>query len=222
MICQRSFGAILNLTRRFSNIALQAKPAECNPLLAKMQVATPPAVATALQPKLMFLPREISLDIGYSPIVNPALPRKEIIDMPRSKRIIENPNPFGILEIGEKPLTTNSGLELPTGHNRTTDDSGIQAARLIVIRRRKMRKHKLRKLRKKMKFEWAKVRQRRELRKEKAFQAELIGQIKAAEKFSAEMYVAEKLRQATETPIPRFWKGKRLPQFIIKQKMGIE
>lgn len=33
----------------------------------------------------------------------------------------------------------------------------IEAARLIVIRRKKMKKHKLRKLRKKMKYEWAKV-----------------------------------------------------------------
>lgn len=32
-----------------------------------------------------------------------------------------------------------------------------QAVKLIVIRRHKMRKHKLKKLRKKMKFEWAKV-----------------------------------------------------------------
>lgn len=60
------------------------------------------------------------------------------------------------------------------------------------------------------------------MRKEKAFQAELIAQIKEAEKFSAEEYVADKLRQANETPIPRFWKGKRLPQFIIKQKLGIK
>uniref|UniRef100_A0AAG5DHG1 Ribosomal protein mS38 C-terminal domain-containing protein n=1 Tax=Anopheles atroparvus TaxID=41427 RepID=A0AAG5DHG1_ANOAO len=97
-----------------------------------------------------------------------------------------------------------------------------RAARLIVIRRRKMRKHKLRKLRKRMKFEWLKVRQRRELKKEKLFQAELLNQIKDAEKFSAEAYVASKLRQATDVPIPRFWKGKRLPQFIIKQKLGIE
>lgn len=60
------------------------------------------------------------------------------------------------------------------------------------------------------------------MRKEKAFQADLIGQIKVAEKFSAEAYVAEKLNKASEVPIPRYWKGKRLPQFIIKQKLGIK
>jgi hypothetical protein len=97
-----------------------------------------------------------------------------------------------------------------------------QAARLIVIRRRKMKKHKLKKLRKKMRFEWAKVRQRRELRKEKAFQAELIAQIKEAEKFNAEQYVAERLQEAHKVPLPRTWKGKRLPFFIIKEKLGIK
>lgn len=58
--------------------------------------------------------------------------------------------------------------------------------------------------------------QRREFRKEKTFQAELLVQIKEAEKFSAEEYVAEKIKQATDVPLPRYWKGKRLPAFIIK------
>jgi len=57
------------------------------------------------------------------------------------------------------------------------NNNEIQAARLIVIRRKKMKKHKLRKLRKRMKYVWAKVRQKREMRKEKAFQAELMGQV---------------------------------------------
>lgn len=37
------------------------------------------------------------------------------------------------------------------------NNHNIEAARLIVIRRKKMKKHKLKKLRKKMKYEWAKV-----------------------------------------------------------------
>lgn len=59
-------------------------------------------------------------------------------------------------------------------------------------------------------------RQRREFRKEKAFQGELLAQIKEAEKFSAEEYVEEKIKKATDVPLPRYWKGKRLPAFIIK------
>nr|CAH7731727.1 unnamed protein product [Callosobruchus chinensis] len=95
------------------------------------------------------------------------------------------------------------------------------AARLIVIRRKKMKKHKLRKLRKRMKFVWAKLRQRRELKKEKAFQAVLVQQIKVAEQFSPENYVNEKIEKLNEIVIPRFWKGRRLPEFLIREKMGL-
>ncbi|KAF5279148.1 hypothetical protein FQR65_LT03394 [Abscondita terminalis] len=83
------------------------------------------------------------------------------------------------------------------------NNSEISAARLIVIRRKKMKKHKLKKLRKKLKYERAKIRQRRELKKEKEFQAGLIAQYKKAEAFSAEEYVIKKLKEyVKEPPIP--------------------
>lgn len=82
------------------------------------------------------------------------IPRKEIIDLPVLDKIIENPNL--VFEIIDKPKYDHS-LELPKHKNSNTNSDGIQAARLIVIRRRKMKKHKLKKLRKKMKFAWAKV-----------------------------------------------------------------
>lgn len=59
------------------------------------------------------------------------------------------------------------------------------------------------------------------MKKEKAFQAVLIKQCKEAESFSAEDYVAEKLKQLHKIEIPRYWKGKRLPEFIIRQNMGL-
>lgn len=59
------------------------------------------------------------------------------------------------------------------------------------------------------------------MKKEKEFQAGLIAQIKDAESFSAEQYVAEKIKKATDVPIPRFWEGKRLPEFIIREKLGL-
>jgi len=142
------------------------------------------------------------------------------IENPIITTIIEAPLQPNQQEIIDQNHSTVQDFELPAIENGVGED-GIQAAVLIGIRRKKMKKHKLKKLRKKMKFEWAKVRQRRELRKEKAFQAVLIAQIKEAEKFSAEQYVADKLRQANETPIPKYWKGKRLPEYIIKEKMGL-
>ncbi|EDX14803.1 GD21413 [Drosophila simulans] len=73
------------------------------------------------------------------------------------------------------------------GQEQVGQDGGRHAS--SSSGRRKMKKHKLKKLRRKMKFEWAKVRQRREMRKEKAFQAKLISQIKQAKAFSAEQHI---------------------------------
>lgn len=148
-------------------------------------------------------------------IINPK------IEHPIITAIIETPVQPNQQEIIDQSHSKIQDFELPPIENGI-DEDGIQAAVLIGIRRRKMRRHKLRKLRKRMKFEWAKVRQRRELRKEKAFQAVLIAQIKDAEKFSAEQYVTDKLKQANEIPIPKYWKGKRLPEFIVREKMGLK
>ncbi|XP_020812021.1 uncharacterized protein LOC110187001 isoform X2 [Drosophila serrata] len=148
------------------------------------------------------------------PIGDRQLPLSRIIESPRSTWITEINDILNRDRVG--------GGEVISPPKDKSKPDKMQAERLIVIRRRKMKKHKLKKLRRKMKFEWAKVRQRREMRKEKAFQAKLMAQIKQAEAFSAEQHVAEILRQANETPLPRFWKGRRLPAFIIKQKLGIK
>lgn len=169
----------------------------------------------------------------YNPIVssfNPAMPmpavnipltnvRLPITEKPNlHQKIIESPTSAALKEINNIISDERREIREPESVN----NSAKHAIRMIVIRRRKMKKHKLKKLRKKMKFEWGRLRQRREMRREKAFQAELIAQIKEAEKFSAAQYVADKLRQATEEPIPRFYKGKRLPQFIIKEKLNLK
>ncbi|XP_013118462.2 uncharacterized protein LOC106095711 isoform X2 [Stomoxys calcitrans] len=138
--------------------------------------------------------------------------------MPKLPQIGDPSKSKWLEEIGDLTNQTNE-IQAPTDSSKTDK---MEAARMIVIRRRKMKKHKLKKLRRKMKFEWAKVRQRREMRKEKAFQAKLIAQIKDAEAFNAAKYVADKIQQAKETPLPRHWKGRRLPAFIIKEKLGLK
>lgn len=65
------------------------------------------------------------------------------------------------------------------------------------------------------------MRQRRELKKEKAFQAILIQQCKEGEEFSAEKYVQERIDKLNEIIVPRYWKGKRLPEFLVREKMGL-
>lgn len=73
-----------------------------------------------------------------------------------------------------------------------------QAARMIVIRRRKMKKHKLKKLRKRRKFEYRRVALKRKTLKEKLFQMKLGDQIKVAEKFDPKAYVDQILGKAKE------------------------
>ncbi|XP_022900719.2 uncharacterized protein [Onthophagus taurus] len=125
-------------------------------------------------------------------------------------------NPW-IIQKEEKirlPVLNNNQINLPSGMfyipkiDKNVQDEidepsknfndEIQAARLIIIRRKKMRKHKLQKLRKKMRFEWAKVRQKRELKKEKEFQAVLIQKCKEADAFSAESYVQSRIDKLNE------------------------
>ncbi|XP_037028132.1 uncharacterized protein LOC119068587 [Bradysia coprophila] len=196
----------------------------------KSNVPPPENVMSSLSPNEHILPFQrnhlialrsqiTSVDIK-SPWQNNALINPKI-DNPIITPIIETPVQPNQQEIVDRIRGIVQDLEMPAIDNGVGED-GKQANKLIKIRRRKMRRHKLKKLRKKMKFEWAKVRQRRELRKEKAFQAVLVAQIKEAEKFSAEEYVAEKLRKANEIVIPKYWKGKRLPEFIIREKMGLK
>lgn len=189
-------------------------------------LASPPSSVASIPP-IAVLRTALSKD-GVSPVTNRSNILRELsalnitngnIIIPTSiqppglnQSSIEEPNnvqrsdietPFAVIinEITEKNLDIMPSFDLPPieGQNES-----IEAAILIQIRRRKMKKHKLRKLRKRMKFEWAKRDQRRAQRKEKEFQASLLGQIREAEKFSAEEYVTMKLVKSKpiEPPTP--------------------
>lgn len=110
---------------------------------------------------------------------------------------IETPFTTIVNEITEKNLDIMPSFELPTieGQNES-----IEAAIMIQIRRFKMKKHKLKKLRKRRRFIIAKIKLRRAQRKEKLFQTSLLDQIREAEKFSAEEYVTMKLKKAKPPP----------------------
>jgi len=108
--------------------------------------------------------------LNQLPLGSPTLPISINLPPIPTIKITDKPSPCIPLRI---PRPT---VSLPLV-DPVFDINEIQAARLIVIRRKKMKKHKLRKLRKRMKYVWAKVRQKREMRKEKAFQAELLAQV---------------------------------------------
>ncbi|CAG9809993.1 unnamed protein product [Chironomus riparius] len=145
--------------------------------------------------------------------------KKEIFEVPITNKVIEMPIQINNKVIEDVP-NINKSIELPT--ESKIRDSIKQAARLIVIRKRKMRKHKLRKLRKKMKFVWAKAKQRREWKKEKRFLNSLLNQIKVAQKFSAEDYVNEMISKATESPPPKYYKKRRMPTWLILEMLEKE
>jgi len=96
-----------------------------------------------------------------------------------------------------------------------------QAARLIVIRRSKMNRHKLRKLRKKMKYIWAKLRLRRRIKREKEYLNSKMVLIKAAQNFDAKEYVAGIIQRAKEyeTPVEKRWTDPLMPEWYREQEL---
>ena len=117
--------------------------------------------------------------------------------------------------IQKSDIIPNKIIETPPTNNIIEK----QAARLIVIRRKKMKKHKRRKYLKKMKFIFRKRLQNKKNLKEKMFQAELQGMIQEAEKFNAKAYVEERIHTLTKERLPNKWRGVHLPEDMIRQFM---
>ncbi|CAL1263961.1 unnamed protein product [Larinioides sclopetarius] len=93
-----------------------------------------------------------------------------------------------------------------------------EAVRMILIRRRKMRKHKLKKLRKRMKFVFEKIKLKRDLRKEQEFRRELLSQVEAADKFDAKAYVEQVLHTLRYHPKPETKDEVRERLRLLKKK----
>ena len=89
------------------------------------------------------------------------------------------------------------------------------AARMIVIRRRMMKKHKLRKLRKRRKFEYRRIALKRKTLKERAFEMKLVAQIKEAESFDPKNYVENMIRKAKEEYVDL---RRRILLFLLMEK----
>ncbi|KZC05844.1 PREDICTED: uncharacterized protein LOC107194135 [Dufourea novaeangliae] len=168
-----------------------------------------------INPKLniKFVSRTLNLDFGN-------------LDNTTNKNIIEIP--FKNIPSLEDPL-----VRRPVKHDLPLVDKSIDlpsvenvfeklAIRLIVIRRQKMKKHKRKKFRKRMKFVFAKLRQKRNLKKERLFQAQLIEKIEAAKAFNAKEYVAEKLKFLNAERIPKTYRGEILPPEMIKKFLEAE
>lgn len=129
------------------------------------------------------------------PTIKPPFPLQRIEDPNKDeRRNVETPVTIE-KEITEKSLDNMLSFDLPPIEGQS---ESYEAAVMVEIRRYKMKKHRYKKLQKKMKFVFARRKLRRQMKREKEFQAELLAQIREAEKFSAEKYVADKLIRLTE------------------------
>ncbi|XP_017759898.1 PREDICTED: uncharacterized protein LOC108550637 [Eufriesea mexicana] len=158
---------------------------------------------------IKFMPKTLNMDIG-----NPDSTIKKIIhEIPLSKYIPPMKEP-----LIKKPIEWDQPL-IDTSFQFPPTETILEklASKLIKIRRRKLKKHKRIKLRKKMKFVWAKARINRNIQREKLFQAELLAKIKKAHAFNAKQYVEDKLKSLDQEVLPKTYRGEILPMAMIKQ-----
>jgi len=96
----------------------------------------------------------------------------------------------------------------------------VKNTHLTIIRKRKMKRHQLRKFRKKFLCDIKRKRLKREIQKEKNFRAELLAQIKEAEEFDPEVYVKNMLKTIDNMPKPETWaqKEEKILELIRKNK----
>ncbi|CAN7986342.1 unnamed protein product [Ixodes hexagonus] len=144
---------------------------------------------------------------GRNVYVPPKAPNRPVI-LPTLQTLLDYNLPSLV-----KPSAAIGDLKVIIAPTTDANSSGVEksdpaptvekrAAALIQIRKKKMKKHKLRKLRKRMYFLWAKKRFRREKKKEQVFRAELLAQIHDAQAFDAEKYVTGILDKIRNRPMP--------------------
>jgi len=142
------------------------------------------------------------------PTINPktvVCPTTQTIEVKRF--IVEQPK-----EVKE-PEVVKKQIREPLGHTIVKK----HAIRMIVLRRKKMKKHQLKKLWQRMYLKFRTNRQAREKKKEYEFRGKLSGKVADARKFSAEKYVEDYLNDYHTPLLPKTYKGKRLPEWLIKE-----
>jgi len=153
-----------------------------------------------------------SLDVHIPPYDRPVIG----IGNDKITSIYQDPSKKNTVGIEDPMLPFMNFIDCPIPEN-----SGIekQAARLIVIRRIKMNKHKLRKLRKRMKFRWDRVKTKRKTRREKAFLDAKLAQIREFERLDAKQFVDDCIRRAKEVPTPERWKDPLMPAWYKEEQI---
>lgn len=181
---------------------------ECN-ILHFSNVSKNAFTVAPLNVHIKFMPKTLNIDFR-----NPeSTTIKNINEIPLSKYIPSVEEPLVKQPIKQDLPLIDSSFQLPPTENTLEK----LATRLLIIRKRKMKKHKKKKLRKKMKFVWAKIRANRNVAREKALQAELLAQIKQAHMFDAQKYVEGRLAILDKEILPRSYRGEILPVEVVKK-----
>ncbi|XP_033225372.1 uncharacterized protein LOC117178189 [Belonocnema kinseyi] len=175
------------------------------PSFRKLQNSTSPSI---YEPNFTLSPK--SVDFGFT-IPPPDISRISITETPISiNRHIEEP--YKIIH-NKEDIVPDKFVDLPTLENIIEK----HAVRMIIVRRHKMKVHKLKKLRKKMKYVNMKVKKRRKLRREKGFKKHIFNIVHNAEKFNPKRYVRERLQLLTREILPTRWRGEILPPAVIRE-----
>ncbi|XP_018017430.1 uncharacterized protein LOC108674043 [Hyalella azteca] len=90
----------------------------------------------------------------------------------------------------------------------------MECINMVRMRRKKMKKHKRIKERKRNRVSHEHRILMDIIRREKIFMLEQTNRLNEVEQFSAEQYVADKIK-SYRRPIPKYWNGKRLPESVV-------
>ncbi|XP_022646674.1 uncharacterized protein LOC111244165 [Varroa destructor] len=139
------------------------------------------------------------------PLALPSTPFITLIKAPRISPFVINPArilPSAIKPEVEIPYLHYKGVTLPNlGNVKTpikepkTTSNEMRCAVLVQIRKKKMKKHQRRKLRKRMRFLIQKTEMRRLKKKEADFKTELLAKLDEAKQFDAEAFIKEALQK---------------------------
>jgi len=129
-------------------------------------------------------------------------------------------NPLPELRIIKDPTLPGAAKieEDPRGPVKIEKQAKRQS-RMLKIRKKKMKVHRRKRLWKRMWSTWKKKFFNREKNREIAFRHKLIDKVRTAEKFDPEAYVDNYLEDFKFELIPKTYKRKSKPKFLIEQLM---
>jgi len=139
-----------------------------------------------------------------------------------SQRKVEAPSSEAVKY---KTFITDSKTEIKEPEKKTRISEPVttrikkHAARMVILRRRKMKKHKRKRLWARMYLKFLANKNQTKKRSEIQFRSRLAAKVTEARKFNAEEYVKQYLIDFHTPLIPGTYKGKRLPQWLILELM---